>query len=137
MRGPPSVAGRDRVKGQGNAALGKGSSRTVRSKLERGYRDKSPPVERRKARLPRKGGRGAFAKGAPVVTCAVSALRLPQGGMKDPGQGPEKPTGKSGDPRNSSRGAEEACLQGCLKIESAMSATLAPPGHSGARRQAR
>src|SRR3954470_9870847 len=49
MRGPPSVAGRDRVKGQGNAALGKGTSRTVRSNLERGYRDKSPPVERRKA----------------------------------------------------------------------------------------
>ncbi len=40
--GPPSVAGRDRVKGQGNEALGKGSSRTVRSKLERRYRKKSP-----------------------------------------------------------------------------------------------
>ena len=35
-------------------------------------------VERRKARLPRTGRRGAFAK-VPQVTRAVPALRLPQG----------------------------------------------------------
>ena len=38
-------------------------------------------VERREARLPVARQAGAFAK-VPNVTCAVSALRLPQGGKK-------------------------------------------------------
>ena len=69
------MAGRDRVKGQGNAALGKGSSRTVRSNLERGYRVKSPPVERRKACVPQ-GTRAPLEK-VPNEGVALTGAPLP------------------------------------------------------------
>src|SRR6476646_664863 len=47
----------------------------------------------------RLGGQGASQK-VPQETCAVPALRLPQGGNEKTRENPGEPTGKSGDPRS-------------------------------------
>src|SRR5438270_13634868 len=89
MRGPPSVAGHGRVKGQGNAAwIADGGDSRVRAivsnggiaKNRRGGAPEGAPA-------PRTGRRGAFAK-VPRLPCAVPALRLPQGGRQEPGDSP-------------------------------------------------
>ena len=61
------MAGRDRVKGQGNAALGEGfvPHRPIESRTA--VSQKIAAVERRKARLPSHGRAGRLRKGAPVI----------------------------------------------------------------------
>src|SRR5438105_15503984 len=84
--GPPSVAGRDRVKGRSNAALGKGTSRTVRSKLVWWYRTKSPRRSAGGRACPSPGAGGAPRQGAPES--APSGAPPPSGGgVQDPRQG--------------------------------------------------
>jgi hypothetical protein len=68
------VAGRDRVKGQGNAALGEGFVPHRPIETHSVVSQKIATVERREGAPARKGRRGAFAE-VPQVTRAVSALR--------------------------------------------------------------
>lgn len=89
----------------------KGSSRSGPSYLRSARSQKIATWSAGRARLPARAG-GAPSPKVPQETCAVPALRLPQGGNRKTRAGPGPATGKSGDPPKSSRGAEDACLDG-------------------------
>ena len=103
--------------GQRQCCLDGGSGKLppVRSK-KHGDRDKNPAVERRKACVPVTRHAGAFAK-VPSLTCAVSALRLPQGRQRNPGESPGGRDKVIWQSARSSRGAESVCVGFNRKLE--------------------
>src|SRR4051812_4379423 len=124
MRGPPSVAGRDRVKGQGNAALGKGTSRTVRSNLERGYHDKSPRWSAGRRACPARAGGAPSQKVPQLLPAPFRRSASLRGGNEESRAEPGKTDREIW--RSARKRRVEPRTHVCMTTESVMCVTFSP-----------